>query len=279
MPVKQPPEDKYIKVNGLNLHYLDWGGPSNTVLVALHGITGNSHMWDSFAERNREEFRILALDQRGHGDSDHTKEGYPVTAFASDLLQFAKTLDIIPFDLIGHSLGSRNAISFAGDHSSLLRHAVLVDCGPELPTQGARGVKNRIAQRPLGFRNAEEAAAHYAERFPNRSREALERTVRYSLRLNWAGKLVWKHDPELFWITTTGGKMEIPYLWEQWEKISCPTLIIRGEHSDILDADIMRKMLALAPSATEAEIKDSGHNVPEDQPEEFEQVVLEFLRS
>ena len=279
MSARQPPEDKYVRVNGLNLHYLDWGGPANEVLVALHGITGNSHMWDSFAERNRKEFRILALDQRGHGDSDHTKEGYPVTAFASDLHQFANTLGITPFDVVGHSLGSRNAISFAGDHSDLLRHAVLVDCGPELPVQGARGVKGRIGERPKGFRNLEEATAYYRERSPTWPQEHIERTAEHALRPNWAGKLVWKHDPELFWITTSGGKMEVPFLWEQWQKITCPTLIVRGENSDILDTETMRKMLALTPLAREAEIKDSGHQVPVDQPEEFERVVLEFLRS
>jgi len=279
MSARQPPEDKYVRVNGLNLHYLDWGGPANEVLVALHGITGNSHMWDSFAERNRKEFRILALDQRGHSDSDHTKKGYPVTAFASDLHQFATTLGITPFDLVGHSLCSRNAISFAGDHSDLLRHAVLVDCGPELPVQGARGVKGRIGERPKGFRNLEEATAYYRERSPTWSQEHIERTAEHALRRNWAGKLVWKHDPELFWITTSGGKREIPHLWQQWEKITCPTLVVRGENSDILDAETMRKMLALTPSARGAEIKDSGHQVPVDQPEEFERVVLEFLRN
>ena len=279
MSARQPPEDMYVRVNALNLHYLDWGGPSDKVLVALHGITGNSHMWDSFAERNRKEFRILALDQRGHGDSDHTKEGYPVTAFASDLHQFANTLGIIPFDLVGHSLGSRNAISFAGDHSDLLRHAVLVDCGPELPVQGARGVKNRLGERPKGFRNLEEASTYYRERSPTWPQEHIEQTVKHALRPNWAGKLVWKHDPELFWITTSGGQMEIPHLWEQWKKITCPTLVMRGEHSDILDAAMMQQMLELAPTATGAEIKDSGHQIPVDKPEEFERVVLEFLRS
>ena len=142
-----------------------------------------------------------------------------------------------------------------------------MDRGPELPTQGAHGVKSRLGERPRGFRNYEEAAAYYRELNPTRTQEYVNHAAKHSLRPNWAGKLVWKHDPELFWITTTGGKMEIPYLWEQWEKISCPTLIIRGEHSDILDAAIMQKMLPLTPSATEAEIKDSGHQVPVDQPE------------
>lgn len=279
LSTKQYPEDKCIRVNGLNLHYLDWGGPSSNLLVALHGITGNSHMWDSFAARNRQEFRILALDQRGHGDSDHTKEGYPVTAFASDLYQFTNILSITSFDLLGHSLGARNAISFAGDHSDLLKHAVLVDCGPELPVQGAQGVKKRLGERPLGFRDHEEAITYYRGLYPNRTLEYLNDTAKHSLRLNWAGKLVWKHDPELFWITTTGGKKEIPYLWEQWQRIKCPTLIIRGQQSNILDTDTMSKMLRLTQSAQGTEIKDSGHQIPVEQPDEFQRVVLEFLRS
>ena len=273
------PAEKSAQVDGMNFHYLEWGDSSNPTILMLHGNSQQSHSWDFVSLALSEQFHLIVLDQRGHGDSDHTKEGYPVTAFASDLHQFATTLGITPFDLVGHSLGSRNAISFAGDHSDLLRHAVLVDCGPELPVQGARGVKGRIGERPKGFRNLEEAAGYYRERSPTWSQEHIERTAEHALRRNWAGKLVWKHDPELFWITTSGGKMEIPHLWEQWKKITCPTLVVRGESSDILDTETMRKMLALTPSARGAEIKDSGHQVPVDQPEEFERVVLEFLRS
>jgi pimeloyl-ACP methyl ester carboxylesterase len=279
MSTKQQPEDKYISINGLTLHYLDWGGGSDKVLVMLHGITGNGHMWDDFAKQNCREFRILALDQRGHGESEHAKDGYAVTSFASDLLNFVSSLEIKTFDLVGHSLGARNAMSFAGNHSDRLNHTILVDCGPELPMPGAQVTQKRIRSRPLGFRDFKEACDYHEEQNPGRSRQHIENTVKHALRLNWIGKLVWKHDPELYWITTSGGKIEVPYLWEQWGKITCPTLIIRGEHSHVLDANITNKMLSLKPSAKEVNIKNCGHQVPVDQPIQFEQSVLDFLRN
>jgi len=63
------PEDKFITANGLNLHYLDRGNPSATSMVLLHGLCGNAHYWDFIAQSMKNDYHVLALDQRGHGDS------------------------------------------------------------------------------------------------------------------------------------------------------------------------------------------------------------------
>ena len=102
-----PPTDHFIEINGLNLHYLDWGGPSNRTLLLAHGQGGNAHNWDHIAAELQSEFRVIAVDQRGHGDSGHTREGYAVTAFAADLARFAEAIGIVPYDYCGASLGAR----------------------------------------------------------------------------------------------------------------------------------------------------------------------------
>ena len=99
------PADHTIRINGLDIHYLDWGGDSSRNLLLVHGQGGNAHNWDHIARELRGEFRVLAIDQRGHGDSSHTREGYAVTAFAADLAEFADALGIAPYDYVGASLG------------------------------------------------------------------------------------------------------------------------------------------------------------------------------
>lgn len=279
MTITASAHSRFVTVNGLRLHYLDWGGPSQRVLLLLHGITGNCHVWDPFAVRWREQFRIFSLDQRGHGDSDHAREGYPVTAFAEDVAAFARALGLERFDLAGISLGARNALPLAAQHPELVRRLVLVDCGPEVGREGARGTASRVGQRPIGFRDADEAAAYFRELNPNWPADYVERLVTHGLRRNWANKLVWKHDPELVWITLSAGKREVPFLWEECARIACPTLILRGEQSTVLTPDILDRMLAVMPRAEAVVIPNAGHSIHADQPEAFERAVLSFLRA
>ena len=63
------PENKYISINGLNLHYMDWGNVDTAPMLLLHGLGGNAHYWDFFADSMKDDYHILVLDQRGHGDS------------------------------------------------------------------------------------------------------------------------------------------------------------------------------------------------------------------
>ena len=97
------PTDHHVEVNGLTIHYLDWGGDSTRNLLLVHGQGGNAHNWDHIARELRDEFRVIALDQRGHGDSSHTRDGYAVTAFAEDLAAFVETIGITPCDYVGAS--------------------------------------------------------------------------------------------------------------------------------------------------------------------------------
>lgn len=270
--------DRTVRVNGLNLHYLDWGGPAERPLILVHGLSGNAHTWDSFAPRWSRDFHVIALDQRGHGDSDHTLEGYHVQSFASDIYELAKSLGFDRFDFLGHSLGARNGIAFAGDHSEMLRNLILVDCGPEVGVTGVKGVTQRTRSRPTSFRDEAEAEAYFAETSPTWSAEYRRQNVEHALRTNWAGKLVWKYDPDILWITGGAGLREVPYLWEQCSKITCRTLVMRGETSEILPRDTVQRMLSVMSDARTVEIAGAGHSIYVDQPERFEESVIAFLR-
>ena len=150
------PTDHNVEINGLNIHYLDWGGLSNRNLLLAHGQGGNAHNWDHIARALREEFRVISVDQRGHGDSSHTWEGYGVADFGRDLAVFVEKIGIAPCDYVGASLGARNGIAYAGDHSDHLKHFVCLDYGPEMSAASARNQISGMNRRLLGYRSIEE---------------------------------------------------------------------------------------------------------------------------
>ncbi|MFC1864814.1 alpha/beta fold hydrolase [Chloroflexota bacterium] len=277
MATLKQPEDKFVSVNGLNLHYLDWGGHSERPLVLLHGLTSNAHSWDFFARSMCQDFHIYALDQRGHGDSEHAQDGYWVVLFTSDVYEFTRALGLGRFDLCGLSLGARVSMAYAGEHPETLTRLVLVDFGPEMATAGAKRVVGNVGAPPLGFRNREEAIEYMKKANPRAGSEHLDNQVEHSLKVNWVGKLVYKYDRELFWITGSAGKKEVPYLWEQLPKITCPTLVMRGIESDVLSTEVAQRMLSLLPNGHFVEITNSGHPIPADNPEAFEKAVRDFL--
>ena len=260
------PTDRYIDINGLTIHYLDWGGDSPRNLLLAHGQGGNAHNWDHIARELREEFRVIALDQRGHGDSSHTREGYAVTAFAEDLAAFAEAIGIVPCDYVGASLGARNAIPYAGDNPTHLKHLVCLDYGPEMSVASAQKQIGGMNRRPLGWRSIDEYVEMSIQANPRPSAEYYRNTAQHGLRLNYAGKYVPKQDPDLFWINGSFGANEVPLLWEKWAQIRCPILELKGAESDFLSPEIVSRMRESQPSLQFIEVPDSGHPIASDNP-------------
>ena len=161
------PEDRWVQVNGLNLHYLDWGGDrTKKTLILMHGIGGHAHQFDDFAPLWAETHHVLALDARGCGDSDWAKEGYSVQSFAADVAGLARKLGLYPFDYYGYSQGSRIGFALGAYYGDLVDHLVLGDFGPEPdPSPAGRETGRRrmqgqapaaqgLLQRPAGLRLA-----------------------------------------------------------------------------------------------------------------------------
>ena len=261
------PTDRNVEINGLNIHYLDWGGDSGRNLLLVHGQGGNAHNWDHIAEALRDEFRVIAIDQRGHGDSDHAREGYGVDKFAADLAEFVEKTGIAPCDYAGASLGARNGIAYAGDRSDHLKHFVCLDYGPEMSVASARTQISGMNKRLLGWRSVDEYVSLQMQANPRPGEERYRRQAEHALRLNYAGKYVAKSDPEMFWINGSFGAREVPYLWEQWGKITCPIMEMKGGESDFLSPEIKARMMEAQPSMTWVDVPDSGHGITNDNPD------------
>ncbi len=89
MTTQVQPQDKTVTVNGLKLHYLDWGAEGKPMMVLLHGLRGHAHSWDDVSMAMCQEYHVLALDQRGRGETDWAKDGaYDTPDYVADLVGF-----------------------------------------------------------------------------------------------------------------------------------------------------------------------------------------------
>lgn len=117
-----------VRTSSIRLHYLDWGG-SGPALVFLAGRGCNSHIFDDFAPRFSGHFRVLALDRRGHGDSDHPEEGYDIDTLVEDIRQFLDCLSIEQVILAGHSLAGIELSHFAARYPERVLKLVFLEAG------------------------------------------------------------------------------------------------------------------------------------------------------
>src|SRR2546425_6185399 len=151
-------QDRTVILQGQRFHYTEWGEATAPALVLLHGVTGHARTWDDEAGALASHYRVLALDQRGHGDSDPAANGdYTVAAMAGDLAAFADTLELARLSIVGLSMGGRVAIAFGGQHRSRVDRLVVVDIGPDISEAGGGGAGTPLAPAAGALPNPHEA--------------------------------------------------------------------------------------------------------------------------
>jgi pimeloyl-ACP methyl ester carboxylesterase len=268
-------EGKYVTIQGLRFHYLDWGG-DGPALVCLHGAGGNARHWDGLAAALSGRLRVIALDQRGHGRTEAPPIDDEPAGLAEDLRGFADALGLEWFHLLGHSMGARAAIAFAGQHPHRLSRLVLSD-PPHYPVEDTLALERAALQdMPERFPSRLEAATYLRQAAPPGqalSDAALEERVEAQLVQQPDGSLAWRVDPRGIVEAMTHLLGDMPlYL----RHIACPTLVLRGTRSQLLSAKDARRLAATIPHATLREI-DAGHGIWRDNPEAFLRAVREFL--
>jgi esterase len=268
------PEDRWIRVNGIRLHYLDWGNSSAPPMILLHGFCSYARYWDFFARNMSPEYHVLALDMRGHGDSEHVSS-YSLEDVIADLVEFVEALKLKNITLIGLSMGGLISIPYTVEHGDKLARLVIVDIGPELDPEGLEHINKDLASEPAQFASADEAFGRLQQVQPLNSEEFIHHQVKYALKPGEDAKLKFKYDSALCRLTLQSQEN----LWEYLERIKCPTLVIRAEHSDILSRATAQKMIALLPKGSLAEIPSTTHTLVGDNPEAFEKEVRAFLKS
>jgi pimeloyl-ACP methyl ester carboxylesterase len=263
----------HVEIGGLRFHYTDWGG-DGPPLVMLHGLSGHARTWDYTAAPLSGRYRVLALDQRGHGDTDWAPK-YGFAPMAQDLLGFLDALDLREVTLMGLSMGGIVSFVFAAAHPERVRRLVVMDIGPEIAAAGAANVASALAAKD-SFSSEDEAFAQARASNPRPADDRLRHRVSHNLRTLPDGTLTFKYDKalknprNLFDHTAEE-------LWQAWRAVSCPVLLVRGDDSDVLAAETAQRMLAENPSATMASVPDCGHSITLDNPDGMLEVVSPWL--
>ncbi|NKC15296.1 MAG: alpha/beta fold hydrolase [Gammaproteobacteria bacterium] len=263
-------------LNGLRLHWRAWGSPNNPPVICLHGAWGQSAYWHGLASAIGKDYFVLALDQRGHGASAWA-DTYSLDDFADDLAALCRHCSLQRLRLIGLSLGGLVAITYAGRQPEPLMQLVVVDIGPELTAAAAASVEHPLTY-PESFASVD-AACHWATTnglWSDGPRLRVDLAQRLYLKES-TGQWRWRADARSW--AMRGEWLNPSSLWPAYRAIACPSLVLRGGDSGLLDKPIIARMCE-ANSATQAvTIAGAGHSVPNDQPRAFTERLLHFFHN
>ena len=267
--------DRFISINGLRFHYIEWGDPRDPPLVLLHGGTAHAHWWRLFVDALGGGHRVLALDLRGHGDSEWADPlHYNIATHAADLAAFLEALDLRDVTLVGHSYGGFVAMFYAGGEEERLARLVVIDIRPRLTQSAARYLRAiRVLPRPT-YKSLKEAVGGFQllPRENGAKPEILAQLARQSFRQLNDGSWVAKFDRHAM------GRAEPYDFTGAIRKLRCPMLFVRGEDSQALPPAGIAEIKAAAPHAVVVTISNSHHHLMLDQPEALAEVVGNFSR-
>ncbi|MBM4335650.1 MAG: alpha/beta hydrolase [Deltaproteobacteria bacterium] len=272
--------------HGLHLHALEWSR-EGTLLLFLHGFSNDAHVWDWVAPVLAPHYRVVALDQRGHGDSDRDPEGrWDHETMARDANAAIESLGASRAVIVGHSLGGRVAMRFAGLFPEKLAGLVIVDSAPDLDARGTTRISLDVKQQDWSFASV----ADY-ERVLQRQYAATRPEILAKLAVHWTrprgdGRFELKLDPAFTKARANvsaeelaaWSEQEAKHLWAALAKLPCPALVVRGAASDVMSAEVADKMVDdVIPNAVLETIARAGHSVMLDNPEAFEKALTGFV--
>jgi pimeloyl-ACP methyl ester carboxylesterase len=262
-----------VVVGGLRLSFLEWGSAGRPVLCFLHGGSAHAHWFDFVAPAFVDRFHVIALDQRGHGESQWAEPpAYGTEDFAADLLGLVDALGFQRVALIGHSMGGHNSMSFAAWHPERVSALVIVDSRPVIPSDRLDRLRRR-GERTLRPYPSREAAAQSFRLVPRETNAdpALLAHLGAAGVVERGGAWVYRFDP------ASNAERRPVDAWTLLDRITAPTLIARGELSPVLPRDMADKLRAAIHGATLVEIPASYHHLVLDNPWAFVQELDRFV--
>lgn len=285
--IGHPAEVRYRSANVVvrhqRFHYLEWGDPALPDVLLLHGSNQSAHSWDLVSLHLSDRFHVIALDQRGHGDSEWARDvDYSSTAMAADAAAVCEALELNDPIVIGHSMGGMNTMRMlldTPDHTAMstASKVVLVDIGPELSEQGANVIRSFIVEhREFDDIETFVSAVQRYDRY--RSREHIERTVKYNLLQRADGKYISKrdHGPRLA-ATRHHRDRSDRFTLDDAATFQLPVLIVRGADSQIFTEEAAQRFVDALPLGDLVTVPDAGHNVQGQNTRGFIDAVVPFL--
>jgi len=258
-----------------------YGDPSGDPVLFLHGGGQTRHAWGGAAQVLAENgWYVVTLDQRGHGESEWPdQKDYSVDSFTGDVRKVAATFNKLPA-LVGASMGGGSALVAQGESEKQICSAlVLVDVTPRVEMKGVQRIMDFMTQKPEGFESLEEVADAIAAYTPNRKRTKNLEGLKKNLRQLPNGRYRWHWDPDMIGVRFAE-RMENPdRMVDAARHIKVPTLLVRGQQSDVVSMEGANEFLELVPHAKFIDVEGAGHMVAGDQNDVFTNAVLDFLRA
>ncbi|MGW8883036.1 alpha/beta fold hydrolase [Streptomyces sp. NPDC055749] len=251
---------------GVRISCRDWGG-SGPPVALLHGLAGHAGEWDAIARDLSPRYRVVAVDQRGHGASERRPRDVSRAAYVADAVAVLEQLGLQQPVLVGQSLGGHAAMLAAAAHPGLFRALVLVEAGP--------GGADRDTQAEIaGWLES------WPRPFPSRE-AAVEFFGGGPVGEGWAAGLAerdggwWpRFDSDVMVGSLTENAQRS--FWDEWSEVTCPTLAVLGQ-SGIISAGEIDEMLRLRPETVALSVPGTGHDVHLERPDVLRHVLRGFL--
>lgn len=254
------------------LHHVEWGDPGAPALVCLHGVNAHARRFRRLAERLGGRFRVVAVDLRGHGESAW-EPPWDLETHLDDLHETLRALGIGDADWIGHSFGGRLLLELVADRPEVVRRAVLLDPAVWVPPHVALARAND-ERRDRAYTSPEDAVERrYAEsRLRSTPRELVEEEVEAHLVRGEDGR--WRYRYCQSAVVAAFGEMAKPP--PPFETVQVPTLVVRGQESDVVPEVVVEVLREGIPDLEVATVP-GGHIVMWDAFEETAQALERFL--
>ena len=284
-------EKYYYGLNSQGLHrivYNDWGPADATPIICVHGLTGNGHDFDYLAQALIEKgYRLIAIDMPGRGRSEFLPEplDYNYNQYCQDLIALLAHLGInepASVDWIGVSLGGLLGIRLAGLPNSPIRRMIINDIGPIVP-QAALEFIHKVISQPYQFDTVHDLEKRMRETrgltYGPLNDEQWRHMAEHNARALDDGQITYSYDPEIAVVFEHAPIGDVD-LWQSWDRIQCPVLLIQGKRSLLLTDEIVEEMNMRGPGPFMDLVifKDCGH-VPSLMAPEHISVIEEWLNN
>ncbi len=268
-----PPRLNHVQcLNARGLHrmaYWEWGEPDNPrVLVCVHGLTRQGRDFDVLAQALCSHYRVVCPDVVGRGESDRLPDpsAYAVPTYVADMVTLLARLNVPRVDWVGTSMGGLIGMGLAGLPGSPIRRLVLNDVGPRMELSALQRIGDFLDLSKRSWPSVEEAAEELQQLTPGfgpHTREQWLALTRPQLHKGLDGAWTLRYDPDIAvpfrQLNADLVAAGQAHLWQTWDRITAPTLVLRGALSDLLTAQTSQEMAQRGPRAVVQSFEGVGH--------------------
>lgn len=266
-----------LEIGGIEIAYRRTGRAGAPAVIVLHGVMGHHREWDLLVDTLAADHEVVVVDQRGHGASGWAPT-YDIVSLVSDVEEVALRLGLHRVSVVGHSLGGLVGLGLAAKRPDLVESLAVLDVGPgSLSTEFGQAIPDIVAT--LGrttYTSVDDAVAEWLAANPLARPDLMANYVEHALRDAGDGRLAWTFDGDgLARLVSHGLVPEV--LWDLVDGVTCPTLVVRGSLSEVLEAREAQRLVERLADGRLEEIAGAGHDLGVEQPEAVAEVVAAFL--